>query len=66
MKINKTLKTFPDGSKFTVAMAAVAVPASLVLGGISAYVTVRVENWREERWLKKRGLHQDQLNSKKS
>lgn len=58
--MNKTLKTYPDGSELTVAVVAVTAVAGLALAGLGAAVTVKVSNWRTERWLRKNGLHQDQ------
>ena len=51
--MNKTLKTFPDGSEITVLGAVATAAATLVLGGVSAYVTVKISDWNYNRKINK-------------
>ncbi len=53
MELNKTLKTYDDGSEMTVALAAATVGISLVAGLVGVAVVVAKDKWSERRIMKK-------------
>lgn len=59
--MNKTLKTYEDGSEFTVKHLAATIVAGGILAAVAGVATVKFDNWKTERWLKKNGFHPDNL-----
>lgn len=62
MNLNKTLKTYEDGSEMTVLAIAATVAIGTTLGAIGAVAAVKYDNWKTERWLRKNNLHQERFN----
>ena len=53
MDLNRTLKTYDDGSQMTVAGAIATVGISLVAGALGTVIVVAKDNWSERRTMKK-------------
>jgi len=54
--LNKTLKTYPDGSRLTTGGAMVAAAFTLVVTAAAGTATVAIQNWKAERNVKKHKL----------
>ena len=53
MELNKTLKTYDDGSEMTVALAAATVGIGLLAASAGAAVVIAKAKWSERRIMKK-------------
>lgn len=54
--MSKTLKTYPDGSELNTTNLIALVAVTAVVGAISGYTVVKLDEWKTRRIMKKHNM----------